>query len=154
MKRWIDLAALVAVCGSGQLASAATGTCQLASGGACTGTAPPVVTAPPSMGQYCSMTWPGSGWGFASNADLTGDPCQYMIDHAAPGGVIQHSGMYTLNGINNVVERCSDGRIMLYGGSGQQPLTDAFNDAQGHPGCIFNVAAASTSRATRSTRST
>lgn len=118
---------------------ASQGVCHLASGSACTTVAPPVIKSPAGMGQYCSVTWSTGGWSFTSSGDLTGDPCKYIITHGGPGGVIRRSGMYSLSGINNVVERCSDGRIMLFGGAGGTPLNSAFKDAQGHPGCVFNV---------------
>jgi murein DD-endopeptidase MepM/ murein hydrolase activator NlpD len=85
------------------------------------------------MGQYCSETWPTGGWSFTSHTDLTGDPC------AGQTGTIAHAGMYSAAGENNVVERCTDGRVMLFFGSGNTPLTAAFNDASGHPGCTFAV---------------
>jgi murein DD-endopeptidase MepM/ murein hydrolase activator NlpD len=118
-----------------RLASANSGTCQLASGAACTATAPPPVTAPAGMGQYCSITWPGGGWSFTSHTDLSGDPCA----GAPAGGTVQRAGMYSASGVNFVVERCTDGRVGLRGGAGNAPLTAAFNDAKGHPGCVFSV---------------
>jgi murein DD-endopeptidase MepM/ murein hydrolase activator NlpD len=86
------------------------------------------------MGQYCSATWSDGGWAFSSHTALDGDPCAGLL-----GGTIRHAGMYSVNGMNNVVERCTDGRIMLFAEAGQKPLTDAFDDALGHPGCTFAV---------------
>jgi murein DD-endopeptidase MepM/ murein hydrolase activator NlpD len=97
-----------------------------------------IIATPAGMGRYCSMTWPGGVWGFASDTSTSGDPCQWMANQS-PGGTIQRAGLYANNAGNRVVTRCDDGHVKKTGGSGNTPLTTAYNDAQGHPGCIFTV---------------
>ncbi|MCA1683166.1 MAG: hypothetical protein LC685_04155, partial [Actinobacteria bacterium] len=96
--------------------------------------------APPGMGNYCSITGPGTGWGFASLTN-GGDPCQVMLA-SNPTATIRRKGLYATNNYNRVVYRCYPpdyGWVGIYDGWGSAPLTSAFNAAQGKPGCIFNV---------------
>nr|HEX4316311.1 M23 family metallopeptidase [Kofleriaceae bacterium] len=119
------------------VASASNGTCKLDTGAACTTVAPPAIAAPSGMGQYCSVTYAGGGWGFSSGTSLTADPCS----SAGTGATIAHAGLYSAAGTNNVVERCTDGRIGTWRGAGNGPLTAAYNDAANNhrPGCTFAV---------------
>jgi len=97
------------------------------------------VPAPPGMGNYCSVTWVSGGWAFASDPG-GGDPCKYIFDHSGPGGTIQRKGLYANNNWNRVVYRCyppNYGWVGIYEGWGNDPLTWAFNAAQGKPGCVF-----------------
>ena len=90
-------------------------------------------------GHYCSVTWPGGGWSFTSDAKGN-DPCGYIMAHSAPGGTIQRAGIYHASGMNTVVARCSDNTVWLYAGIGQGPLTAAYDKGKGRPGCAFTVA--------------
>lgn len=90
------------------------------------------------MGHYCSMTWASGGWAFSSNT-TGGDPCGDIIAGAAPGGTIQRAGVYSAAGTNRVVARCN-GFANKYSGTGNAPLTSAYNWALGKSGCIFTVA--------------
>jgi murein DD-endopeptidase MepM/ murein hydrolase activator NlpD len=97
------------------------------------------VPAPPGMGNYCSVTWAGGGWGFASYTN-GGDPCQFLIQQGGPGAVIQRKGLYAAANWNRVVYRCyppNFGWVGIYEGWGNDPLTSAYNAALGKPGCIF-----------------
>jgi hypothetical protein len=99
------------------------------------------VPAPAGMGNYCSITWSGGGWAFASDTN-GGDPCLWILRQSAPGGTIRRKGLYANNNWNRVVYRCyppNYGWVGLYEGWGNDPLTWAFNAAKGKPGCIFNV---------------
>ena len=99
-----------------------------------------LVPAPPGMGNYCSITWSSGGWAFASDTN-GGDPCLSILKQS-PGGIIQRSGLYANNDWNRVVYRCyppNYGWVGLYEGWGNDPLTSAYDAAQGKPGCIFNV---------------
>lgn len=90
-------------------------------------------------GHYCSMTWPNGGWAFTSDPNGN-DPCGYITAHSDPGGTIQRAGIYQAAGVNTVVARCTDKTVWLYGGTGNGPLTAAYDKAKGRPGCIFTVA--------------
>ena len=90
-------------------------------------------------GHYCSKTWPNGGWAFTSDAKGN-DPCGYITAHSDPGGTIQRAGIYQAAGMNTVVARCTDNTVWLFGGTGQGPLTAAYDKAKGRPGCIFTVA--------------
>lgn len=97
------------------------------------------LTAPAGMGRYCSMSWPGGGWGFASYTNLTNDPCAEMRGTSTTA-TVAHAGLYSLAGVNNIVLRCENGSYIQLGvGTGQGPLTWAWNQAQGHTGCTFTV---------------
>lgn len=99
------------------------------------------ITAPAGMGNYCSITWPTGGWAFASDPS-GGDPCGWLLGQSDPGGTIQRKGLYASNNWNRVVYRCyppNYGWVGLYEGWGNDPLTWAYDAAQGKPGCIFNV---------------
>lgn len=92
------------------------------------------------LGNYCSTTGPGTGFNFASTPN-GGDPCAAILKEN-PGAKIQRKGLYANNATNRVVSRCNPpgfGDVGLYEGSGNGPLTAAFNAAQGKPGCIFTV---------------
>jgi Peptidase family M23 len=97
------------------------------------------------MGNYCSLTWPGGGWSFASMPD-GGDPCGWLIAQSQPGYTIQRKGLYSPNGLNNVVVRCNatGSWVGIYRGIGNGPLTAAFNSAnkEKQTSCIFTVAPA------------
>jgi len=90
-------------------------------------------------GHYCSMTWPNGGWAFTSDTNGN-DPCGFIKKHSDPGGTIQRAGIYDPKGVNIVVARCTDNTVWLFGGTGNGPLTSAFNAGQKRPGCIFTVA--------------
>jgi murein DD-endopeptidase MepM/ murein hydrolase activator NlpD len=99
------------------------------------------IPAPAGMGNYCSITWPTGGWAFASDPS-GGDPCGWLLAQSDPGGTIQRKGLYASNNWNRVVYRCfppNYGWVGLYQGWGNDPLTWAYNAAQGKPGCIFTV---------------
>jgi hypothetical protein len=99
-----------------------------------------VVTPPAGMGRYCSMSWPGGGWGFASYTNLTNDPCAYLQGSSGTG-TVERAGLYSTTGVNNVVLRCENGSYIMLGvGTGNGPLTWAYNQAAGHSGCVFTVA--------------
>jgi murein DD-endopeptidase MepM/ murein hydrolase activator NlpD len=99
-----------------------------------------IVPAPPGMGNYCSITWPNGGWSFASETN-GGDPCQWILNQS-PNGTVQRKGLYANYDWNRVVYRCyppNYGWVGIYEGWGNEPLTWAYDAAQGKPGCIFNV---------------
>jgi len=91
------------------------------------------------MGHYCSMTWPTGGWAFMSYT-AGGDPCGTIISQSDPGGTIRRAGVYSASGVNSVVARCDNGYVSIWVGVGNDPLTWAYNAAQGHSGCFFTVA--------------
>jgi murein DD-endopeptidase MepM/ murein hydrolase activator NlpD len=96
------------------------------------------IATPANMGRYCSITYPGGGWGFASNPNTTDDPCNWMLDQT-PGGTIQRAGLYSTNAGNRVVTRCDGGYVARHQNTGATPLTNAYNAAAGKSGCIFTV---------------
>jgi len=97
------------------------------------------LTAPPGMGRYCSMSWPGGGWGFASYTNLVSDPCAFLRGSSTTA-TVERAGLYATSAINNVVLRCEAGSyIILQVGNGNAPLTSAYNLASGHTGCVFTV---------------
>jgi murein DD-endopeptidase MepM/ murein hydrolase activator NlpD len=103
------------------------------------GTIDQQLSAPPGMGRYCSMSWPGGGWGFASYTNLVSDPCAFLRGNSTTG-TVERAGLYATNAINNVVLRCENSSyIILQVGNGNAPLTSAYNLASGHTGCIFTV---------------
>jgi hypothetical protein len=64
-----------------------------------------------------------------------------MLDQA-PGSTIRRKGLYSTTGFNRVVYRCYPpgyGWVGIYQGKGNDPLTWAYDAAQGKPGCVFNV---------------
>ena len=94
------------------------------------------VPAPAGMGNYCSITWPGGGWSFASDTN-GGDPCLWILRQSAPGGTIQRKGLYANNNVNRVVYRCfppNYGWVGIYEGWGNAPLTWAYDAAKGKRG--------------------
>ncbi len=97
-------------------------------------------TSIPGMGHYCSGTWANGGWAFTSQTN-GGDPCLAIT---STGGTVQRKGLYAASGTNRVVYRCYPpgyGFAGIYQGSGNAPLTAAYNEARrdNKPGCIFNV---------------
>ncbi|HEY0992294.1 MAG TPA: M23 family metallopeptidase [Kofleriaceae bacterium] len=91
------------------------------------------------MGRYCSMSWPGGGWAFATNSNLVDDPCAWLRG-SSTNATVERAGLWALNAVNNVVLRCeSGGYIILQNGTGGAPLTSAYNLAAGHGGCVFTV---------------
>ncbi|XYH98256.1 M23 family metallopeptidase [Sorangium sp. So ce1128] len=91
------------------------------------------------LGHYCSGTWPGlGGWAFTSNT-AGGDPCASIT---STGGTVQRKGLYSASGVNRVVYRCnppSYNWVGMYEGSGNGPLTAAYDAADGQSECIFTV---------------
>jgi murein DD-endopeptidase MepM/ murein hydrolase activator NlpD len=61
-----------------------------------------------------------------------------MLDQT-PGGTIERAGLYATSAGNRVVTRCDSSYVSRYQGSGNNPLTTAFNNASGRTGCIFTV---------------
>lgn len=105
-----------------------------------TTTAEQALSAPSGMGRYCSMSWPGGGWGFASYTNLTSDPCAYLRGTSTTG-TVERAGLYSVSGVNNVVLRCENGGYIQLGvGAGNGPLSWAYGRASGHTGCVFTVA--------------
>jgi murein DD-endopeptidase MepM/ murein hydrolase activator NlpD len=90
------------------------------------------------LGHYCSMTWPTGGWSFVSYTN-GGDPCADIQAASDPGGTIRRAGVYSPTGINNVVARCDGGYVNKWSGTGNAPLTSAYNWALGKTGCVFTV---------------
>ncbi|HKQ68496.1 MAG TPA: M23 family metallopeptidase [Polyangiaceae bacterium] len=100
-----------------------------------------IIAVPSGMSRYCSVTNPsGTNWGLLVGSD----PCAAM-SAPSPSAQIRSAGLYSTSGTNRVVERCADGRIGVWVGSGTSPITNAFNDANNNnrPSCIFNVSPAS-----------
>jgi len=98
------------------------------------------ITAPSTLGRYCSESHPGSGpnnWALAWYNNQTGDPCGY-IDRVAPGGTVAYRGLFSISGWNTVITRCTGatGRTHGYGAT---PITAAFNWAQGRSSCVFAI---------------
>jgi Peptidase family M23 len=55
-------------------------------------------------------------------------------------GHIERAGLYSTNGANTVILRCSDGGLWYWKGSGSNPLQWAFDTASERSGCFFTVA--------------
>ncbi|HEX5753464.1 MAG TPA: M23 family metallopeptidase [Archangium sp.] len=98
------------------------------------------ITAPAGTGNYCSVTYPSGGWGFAFYKTGGGDPCDYINDTLGSGFTIQRKGLYSGDGVNNVVVRCDPNYVYIYVGTGDDPLGWAFNAAKGKSNCVFTVA--------------
>ncbi|GEM_PF-6052721 len=97
------------------------------------------ITKPGGYGHYCSMTWPGGGWAYASDTNGN-DPCGWLRSQFG-GGTIRKAGLYSAAGTNQTVVWC-DGEAWgpaIYRGSGNGPLTAAFDAsvASGKPNCVM-----------------
>jgi murein DD-endopeptidase MepM/ murein hydrolase activator NlpD len=84
-----------------------------------------------SVGVYCSVTWPDGGWSFTSDSTGNGDPCG-TATRGSSGYTIRHRGLYSSSGTNNVVARCNSSQswVVVYVGTGNGPLTAAYNAAR------------------------
>ena len=62
----------------------------------------PVTPVPPGYGHYCSVSYPGGGWAFATLSGTDTDPCQDLLQ-SSWGGTIQRAGLWATKGDNNVL---------------------------------------------------
>ncbi|WP_437751608.1 M23 family metallopeptidase [Sorangium sp. So ce1389] len=88
------------------------------------------------MGHYCSMTWPGGGWGFQWNLN---DPCSDLSGQLGSGGTIRRAGVFSISGVNSVVARCNGG-TSIWAGVGDDPLQWAYDASLADSGCVITVA--------------
>jgi hypothetical protein len=102
------------------------------------------INAPPGLGRYCSMTWPGGGWALAWYNDFVNDPCQFLRNTDGAGGTVQRAGFFSVSGFNRVAVRCDNNSwVWLGNGWGDFPLGFTFNAAVAgsHSGCVFTASA-------------
>lgn len=103
---------------------------------------PGEINEPAGFGHYCSMTWPGGGWAYAS--DVNGnDPCTALRNQFGWAGAIRKAGLYSSAGANQVVVWCNGDMWgpALYRGNGNGPLTSGYNASvnSGQPSCIMTA---------------
>ncbi|MCE9669695.1 M23 family metallopeptidase [Myxococcus stipitatus] len=98
------------------------------------------IRVPPGMGHYCSMTWPDNAWALAWEPSTGSDPCGNLRSQS-PGGSVARAGLYSAEGMNNVVMRC-EGGVGIWKGVGATPLRIAFDKAKEYDfkGCVFTAA--------------
>lgn len=106
---------------------------------AATRTDVPVTPEPPGFGHYCSLSYPGGGWSFATTGSNT-DPCGDLRKQA-PGGTIERAGLWSLSEANNVLVRCGS-ETRIYRDQGSKGTAQAYAEAQGKKSCIFTVSPA------------
>lgn len=100
----------------------------------------PVTPVPPGYGHYCSITYPGGGWAFATLDGINTDPCKDLLE-SSPGGTIQRAGLWATKGKNNVLVRCDgDAGVGRLRGTGSKPTGIAYDNSAGKTNCIFTVA--------------
>lgn len=99
---------------------------------------PPIIPVPPGYGHYCSITYTGGGWSFATLTGSSSDPCGWLRTQT-PGGTIQRAGLWSENGLNNVMVRCN-GDLRMYRGRGSSVLALAYGNSAGKRNCTFVVA--------------
>src|SRR5687768_1648562 len=67
---------------------------------------PPIIAVPSGYGNYCSVTYPSGGWALVTSPTHISDPCGDIL-RSSPGGTIQRAGLWSVNGDNNVLTRCT-----------------------------------------------
>lgn len=91
---------------------------------------------PASTGHYCNVIGLDGAWGFEF---VGADPCKTLLQ-AMPLATIVRAGLYSTTGYNDVLARCSDGRVV--GGANGTVALEGARASVGHGTnrCIFTVA--------------
>lgn len=99
----------------------------------------PSTPVPAGYGRYCSLSYPGGGWAFATLTGATSDPCGDML-RSSPGGTIERAGLWDTQGANNVLWNCKQG-LGIYRAAGSAATAYAYNDAvnKKKTHCVFVV---------------
>lgn len=92
------------------------------------------LSAPSTLGTYCSKTSTNGGWTVGAWANLTSNPCS--------GGAttIRRRGFWSISGWNSAMVRCDGNVYWVSQGTGISPVTNVMNAANGQSGCIVTVA--------------
>ncbi len=99
----------------------------------------PKTAVPDGYGRYCSLSYPGGGWAFATLSGANSDPCADML-RSKPGGTIARAGLWDTRGANNVLWLCDQG-LGIYREQGSKATAFAHDDATSKKktGCVFVV---------------
>jgi murein DD-endopeptidase MepM/ murein hydrolase activator NlpD len=100
----------------------------------------PVTPVPAGYGHYCSISYPGGGWAFATLPGIDSDPCEALL-RSSWGGTIERAGLWATKGANNVLVRCGND-IGILRDTGSNATSVAYNNSAGKKNCIFTVAPA------------
>lgn len=92
------------------------------------------ISAPSTLGTYCSKTSSNGGWTVGAWANQTSDPCS--------GGAttVKRRGFWSINGWNSAMVRCDGNVYWVSQGNGFSPVTNVMNAANNQSGCIVTVA--------------
>ena len=100
--------------------------------------ATPNITPPVNYGHYCSIKYPGGGWFLWVLNGNNSTPCENVLA-SNPGGTIAKAGLWDTTGQNNVLLTC-DRWLLVYRGTGYDPIKWAYDGAAGQKNCTFTVA--------------
>jgi murein DD-endopeptidase MepM/ murein hydrolase activator NlpD len=99
----------------------------------------PVTPVPPSYGHYCSITYPGGGFAFATLPGINSDPCGDLLKSSSSRGTIRRAGLWATKSDNNVLVTCGDGDVGVLRDTGGKATSVAYNNSAGKKNCIFTV---------------
>ena len=100
----------------------------------------PRTKVPAGYGNYCSVTDPSNG-GWALWAVTSGDSCAELSVKVGPNSIVQHAGLWSINGNNNnVMVRCSDGTLYYGRTKGGAAINWIFHRVRkSNPNCLFII---------------